>query len=279
LQNSLKNRAFQGIFQAGIEIALDTSQLLQSRFTRHLGDRKRIVPSGISPEPAESDIMKLEISIVDAPKQMPTHTILDLRDYLTANVLEPMFLKDGVRWDRRFMNFFVLDNGCCPLEPTGLLKLNVPAHFSGRTSQLANAVTSALYRLGIRTGPLTCERNPDRPAEEIMVIPVNENPTALVAPPELNIAYARGCVVLHNLLGYQQVDGQFSFASDDVLKRASSVTQEQIAACVSSPVKVAQEIRRIPSPTSMRAINRVLEEIKRFAEWAVNHNYRKLVAA
>ncbi|HOW64344.1 MAG TPA: hypothetical protein P5186_14785 [Candidatus Paceibacterota bacterium] len=223
--------------------------------------------------------MKLEISIVDAPKQMPTHTILDLRDYLTVNVLEHLFLKDGVQWDRRFMNFFDLDNTCSPLEPTGVIKLNVPPHFSGRTTQLADAIVSALFQLGIRTGPLTCEKNPDRPTEEIMIIPVTENPTALVAPPALNIAYSRGCVVLHDLLGYQPVDGQFSFASEDVLKRASSVTQEQIAACVSSPVKVADQIRRIPSPTSVRALNRVLEEIKRFAEWAVSHNYRKLVAA
>jgi hypothetical protein len=223
--------------------------------------------------------MKLQIIIPDAPKQLPTHTILDLCDYLSAKVLEPLFAREGAPWDHRFMNFFVLDNTCDPLESTGTIRMAVPLLFAGRVGYLEEAIRGALFQLGIRTGTIRYEKNTSGPAQEIMVIPVEENPTALIAPPAVNIAYARGCVVLHNLLGYRPVDGCYRFSSEEILQRASTVTEEQIAACVVSPVKVADEIRRVPSPSATRAVARCLEEIKGFARWAVSHNYRQLVAA
>lgn len=223
--------------------------------------------------------MKLQFSIVDAPQQMPTHTILDLCDFLTAKVLEPMFLKEGQQWDRRFMNFFVMDSSCDLLEPTGIMKLAVPQFFAGRNSELEEAVTGKLYALGIRTGSITFEKANAHSNAEIMVIPITENPTALIAPPPVNITQARGCVVLRDLLGYQQVNGKYVFASEEILKRAASITEDQIAARVASPVKVGKEVKRLPSPVTVRAVARCLEEIKRFAQWAISHNYRQLAAA
>lgn len=223
--------------------------------------------------------MKLQFRIVDAPDQMPTHTILDLCDYLTVKVLEPMFLKEGKQWDRRFINFFVMDSSCNLLEPTGVMKLTVPMFFAGRNTELEEAIIAKLYELGIRTGPITYVKPKVHSGAEVMVIPITENPTALIAPPPVNITQARGCVVLRDLLGYRQVDGKYIFASEDILKRASSITEDQIAARVASPVKVGKEVKRVPSPVTVQAINRCLEEIKRFAQWAVSHNYRQLAAA
>lgn len=44
-------------------------------------------------------------------------------------------------------------------------------------------------------------------------------------------------------------------------------------------VKSEQGVRRTPSPASMKAVYRRLEEVKRFAQWALSHNYRHLAAA
>jgi hypothetical protein len=236
-------------------------------------------PSDEPPDDRSIRVMKLQFSIVDAPKQMPTQTILELCDFLNANVLEPMLRDEGNAWDRRFMNFFVLDSTCDLLEPTGVMKLTVPGFFAGRTGQLEEAITTKLFQLGIRTGKITYEKNTRRHAPDIMVITVTQNPTVLISPPPVNMTHARGCVVLRDLLGYRQVDGRYVFASEDILKRASALTEDEIAARVASPVKVGEEVKRVSSPIVVRAIGRCLEEIKSFAQWAVTHNYRQLAAA
>ena len=223
--------------------------------------------------------MKLQFSIVDGLKQLPTNTVLDLCDYLTVNVLEPLFRREGHQWDRRFMNFFIMDSSCDLMEPTGTLKLAVPPYFAGRTGQLESAITRKLFELGIRTGKITYAPAQRHAQAGVMIVPITENPTALIAPPPVNITHSRGCVVLRDLLGYSQVDGKYVFASDDILKRVTSITEEDIAAKVASPVKVGKEVKRVSSPITVRAIHRCLEEIKSFAQWAVSHNYRQLAAA
>jgi hypothetical protein len=37
-------------------------------------------------------------------------------------------------------------------------------------------------------------------------------------------------------------------------------------------------VRRLPSPISVRAVHRCLDEVKQFAEWAVSHKYAGLAA-
>ena len=91
----------------------------------------------------------------------------------------------------------------------------------------------------------------------------------------------RGTVVLRDLLGYQSANGRYEFAADDVLQRIAAVTEDRIAACTASPVQDAQSgagVRRTPSPISMKAVQRCLEEIRLFAEWASGHQYKRLAA-
>jgi hypothetical protein len=88
----------------------------------------------------------------------------------------------------------------------------------------------------------------------------------------------RGCLVLRDLLGYQSVNGRYEFTADDLVQRVTKVTEDKIAACTASPVKSSEGVRRTPSPISMKAIRRCLEEVKQFGLWAMNHNYRRLAA-
>jgi len=37
-------------------------------------------------------------------------------------------------------------------------------------------------------------------------------------------------------------------------------------------------LRRTPSPASMKAVRRCLDEVRQFALWALNHNHPKLAA-
>jgi hypothetical protein len=83
---------------------------------------------------------------------------------------------------------------------------------------------------------------------------------------------------LKNKLGYQKINGRYEFAAEDLVKRASSITEKSIAACTASPLRGADGIRRTPSPVSMKAIRRCLEEIRQFGQWALSHNYCKLAA-
>lgn len=206
---------------------------------------------------------------------------MDLCDYLTAQVLQPMLARNGAKWERRFMDFLSFDNTCNPLDPTGTIRLAVPPLLAGHVGQLEEAITRELSRLKIKTGPFVYERDPALKTVQAIEIPITDNPTALVEPPEVNMSYTRGCLVLRDLLGYQKVNGRYEFVADDLLKRVSAVTEDKIAACTASPVRdpeVRGEVRRKPSPVSMKAMARCLEEIKQFAQWAMNHHYRKLAA-
>jgi hypothetical protein len=221
---------------------------------------------------------KLNFTIADGPVHWRTHRIMELCDYLTGSVLEPLFAREGAKWDRRFMDFFSFDNACDPLEPTGTIKFAVPPLFAGRAGELESAILRELSKLKIKTGPFLYERDPMLNTIQVIQIPILENPTALVAPPDVNMSQTRGCLVLRDLLGYQKINGRYEFAADDLLKRVSSVTEDKIAACTASPVRLSEGVRRTPSPISMKAIRRCLDEVRLFGLWALNHNHRKLAA-
>lgn len=225
--------------------------------------------------------MVINFTIADGPGQLRTHRIMDLCDYLTTKVLEPMFVTNGMTWDRRFMDFITFEDTREAFEPTGTIKFSVPPLFAGQVGALEEAIGGELARLGIKTGPYTYERQMVGSGVPIIRIPIIENPTESVAPPEVNMSYTRGCLVLRDVLGYQKVNGRYEFAADDLLKRVSSVTNDKIASCTTSPVRDRQTqegVRRTPSAVSMRSIARCLDEIRQFALWAVKHNYRRLAA-
>jgi len=221
---------------------------------------------------------KLSFTLADGPIYWRTHRVMELCEYLTANVLEPMFARAGEKWNRRFMDFFTFDNTCDPLEPTGTIRFAVPPLFAGQVAELESAISQELAKLRIKTGPFQYERDPGLHTVKAICIPVTENPTALAAPPEVNMSHTRGCVVLRDLLGYQRVNGRYEFTADDLVQRVSSVTEDKIAACTASPVKSVEGLRRTPSPISMKAVGRCLEEVRAFGLWALNHNHRKLAA-
>ena len=220
---------------------------------------------------------KLNFTIADGPVYWRTHRIMELCEYLTGTVLEPLFQREGAKWNRRFLDFFTFDNSCDPLEPTGTIRFTVPPLFAGRIGELEQAVIQELSKLKIKTEPFRYERDPELPIQ-VILIPIVENPTALVAPPDVNMSHTRGCLVLRDLLGYQRVNGRYEFTPGDLVKRVACVTDDKIAACTASPVKGLEGVRRTPSPISMKAIRRCLEEVKQFGLWAINHNYGKLAA-
>ena len=135
---------------------------------------------------------KLSFTIADAQPQPRTHRIMELCEHLTANVLAPLFVLEGVKWEARSMDFFTFDNTCDPLQPTGTIRFTVPPLFAGRTGELEAAIRCELSRLGIKAGPFTCERDPELKSARTLSIPIQENPTALLAPPEVNMSQTRG---------------------------------------------------------------------------------------
>jgi hypothetical protein len=222
---------------------------------------------------------KLNFTVADGPLHWRTHRIMELCDYLTGNVLEALFAREGAKWDRRFMDFVTFDNASDPLEPTGTIRFAVPPLFAGRIGELEGAILREFSKLKIKIAPFAYERDPALHTVETILIKITENPTALVAPPDVNMSHTRGCLVLRDLLGYQKVNGRYEFTADDLLKRVSSVTEDKIAACTASPVKSTEGLRRTPSPISMKAIRRCLDEVRQFGAWALSHNYRRLAAA
>jgi len=221
---------------------------------------------------------KLNFTLAEAPTGWRTHRIMELCDHLTARVLEPMFTRAGVKWTRQFLDFFGFDNSCDPLEPTGTILFTVPRLFAGQVTELESAILEELGRLGIKTGQFAYERDPVLQTVKAIRIPITENPTASMAPPAVNMSHTRGCLVLRDLLGYQKVNGRYEFTAADLVQRVSSVTEDKIAACTASPVKVRESVRPTPSAISMKAIRRCLEEIKQFGLWAMTHNHRRLAA-
>ena len=228
--------------------------------------------------PDENMNRRLNFTVAHAPAVWRTHRIMDLCDYLTATVLEPLFAREGAKWDHAFMDFFCFDNNCHPLEPTGTIRFRVPPLFAGRVGELERAIRSEFSKLKIKTGPFAYECDPKLQMVEMIVIPVTDNPTGLEAPPEVNMSQTRGCQVLRDLLGYQRTNGHYEFTPEDLLKRVSMVTEDKMAACTASPVKTPDGVRRTPSAVSMKAIRRCLEEIKQFGLWALNHNHERLAA-
>jgi hypothetical protein len=221
---------------------------------------------------------RLDFIIAEEPQELCTHRIADLCDYLTAQVLEPKFAQAGHCWHRRFMNFISFDPACDPMGPTGTIFVQVPMLFAGQAGELKQAVLREMAALGIKTGPIACETDPLHPERQSVTIPVIENPTVLIFPPDVNISYNRGAILLRDVLGYQPANGRYEFGADDLLKRVSSVSDEKIAACTASPLAGPEGVQRRSSPITMNSFRRCLEEIRQFALWATTHNYQSLAA-
>lgn len=225
---------------------------------------------------------KLSFTLLEETNPLHTRCIMDLCDYLTDRMLAPRLAASGARWEHEFMNFFSFDNACDPLQPTGTIFFHVPPLLTGCAGSLEQAIVEELGRLKIKTGAIVHEKHPGDPTAVVLRIPIVDNPTALLQPPEVNMSRTRGFVVLRDLLGFQPVNGRYEFSADELLKRVAAVTEDRIAACTASPVRdasMATGVRRTPSPVSMRAVRRCLEEIREFAEWAAGHDYRQLAAA
>lgn len=224
---------------------------------------------------------KLTFTLTEQVNPLRTRTIVDLCDYLTDKMLVPRFAASGSKWNHEFMNFFTFDNTCDPLQPVGTIIFTVPPLFAGCAASLQTAILDEFAKLKIKTGAIVHEEHPVVPLANVMRIQIVENPTALLQPPEVNMSTTRGTVVLRDVLGYQPTNGRYEFATDDVLQRISAVSEDKIAACTASPVRDAQSpagVRRSPSLVSMKAVQRCLEEVRQFAEWALGHNYRRLAA-
>ncbi len=228
--------------------------------------------------------MNRKLSFILLEQRNPLHTrcIMDLCDYLTDRMLAPRLAASGTKWEHDFMNFFSFDNACDPLQPTGAIFFHVPPLLAGCAGSLEKAIVEELTLLQIKTGAIVHEKDLNDPGSVVLRIPIVDNPTAALQPPEVNMSRTRGFVVLRDLLGYQPSNGRYEFAADELLRRVGTVTEERIAACTTSPVRdeqAAAGVRRSPSPVSMQAVHRCLEEIREFAEWALRHDYHRLAAA
>ncbi len=132
-------------------------------------------------------------SVTAKPPARPTALrIIDLCDYLSQKVLQPMLEQNGAKWDRRFMTFFNFDNTCNPLEPTGTLRLAVPPLLAGQAGELEHAVVQALSGLNIRAGALEYQRHPVHNAVQMITIPIVENPAVRPEAPDAPSRRAHG---------------------------------------------------------------------------------------
>jgi hypothetical protein len=171
---------------------------------------------------------KLSFTLAGGPIHWRTDRIKELCKYLTANVVAPMLTRNGAKSNRRFMNFFTYDNASDGLAPTGTIRFAVPPQFAGQVGELETSITQELAKLRIKAGPFKYERDPALNTAQAILIPITDNPTAQAAPPDVNMSHFRGCVVLTELLGFQRVNGRYEFSADDLVKRASSVTENRI---------------------------------------------------
>jgi len=223
----------------------------------------------------------LKFTIKDDQCPWHTHRIMDLCQFLAWNVLAPFCARHGARWDSRFAQSFTHDTSGDPFAATGTIIFTVPPLFSGQTGALEIDIHNALKKLGIQTGPFVFEKAQRGFAIRTIRIPILENPTKLSGPPDVTMSMISGCVVLRDLLGFSQCNGQFEMMPAELLKRIAAVTEAQIVRYSSSPMRDAgpkKVVKPVSNPITMRAIRRILEELSQFAQWAASHHYQRLLA-
>ena len=89
---------------------------------------------------------KLTFTIAEGPIHWRTHRVMELCEYLTGHVLEPMFKRTGWNWNPRFMNFFTFDNASHPLDPTGTIEFSVPPLLAGQVDWIEVPAPDAIPR-------------------------------------------------------------------------------------------------------------------------------------
>jgi hypothetical protein len=225
--------------------------------------------------------MSLTFTIADCEASPYTHRIWDLSHYLTVKALRPFFARQGVMWERHYADFVVPAKGVDPFQPTGTICFRVPPMFAGQVGELELALSAALGALGIKTGPWEQEESADGLGVEMIRIPVTENPTARCGPPEVNMSNSAGCLVLRDVLGYRPQRGGFEFRATDLLERVGAVTASQVVKCSTRTVRDPASPGRLRVTRSMataQRIQRCLDEVRRFAQWARDHDYERLKA-
>lgn len=233
----------------------------------------------LAPQPETN--MSLIFSIADRKDGHYTHRVWDLCHYLTDRVMKPFFARHNVAWERHAEDFFAPMKGATPFEPTGTILFRVPPMFAGQLGELESLIVAELARHGIRLGAFVREFSPDGLSVVRVQIPVTENPTAHCGPPEVNMSLSAGCLVLRDLLGYRQNHGSYEFTADDVLQRLEALTESQVVKCSTRTVRdpsAPGRLRVTQSAATAQRIQRCLEEVRRFAQWAKSHRYMRLRA-
>jgi hypothetical protein len=224
--------------------------------------------------------MSLKFTVAEETKSANTQTVLDLCDYLSHQVVDAFCAKQGGPWDSRFQNFFSHDVDCNPFEATGIIEFRPPGLFAGQIGGLENAIRAELMTLNIKFAEFEHVAGPHLNSPVIIRIRILDNPTAKNGPPEVTMSNTAGCVVLRDLLGVAEKEGQYVLNPVEVLQKVSSLKEEQIDSCTAAPVRDEKKgVRLVTSPTRAKAIHRCLAEIAQFARWAVSHHYQKVMAS
>jgi hypothetical protein len=225
--------------------------------------------------------MSLTLTIPENADRLPTHRIIDLCQYLTVKVLQPFFARNQVAWKKPSKDFFSPDGGTDPFEPSGTINFYPPALFAGQLGELETLIKKELARMKIKLGPFQRENHRVRRAVRVVRILIKENPTWDSGPPEVNLSTTAGSLVLRDILGFPQVNGTFQFTADEALKRIPTVTEEQIRKAALRPNRdpnAANRPRPMPSAMIIKRIQRALDELHRFAQWAKVHKFKNLIA-
>ncbi len=144
------------------------------------------------------------------------------------------------------------------LAPTGTIRFAVPPQLAGQVGELETSITQELAKLRIKAGPFKYERDPALNTVQNILIPITENPTALAAPPDVNMSHFRGCVVLSRAARLP--------ARQRALRVHRRRPRQARIVCHrgqnrrllnASPVKGSERVRRTPSPVRMRRVRRL----------------------
>ena len=98
-------------------------------------------------------------------------------------------------------------------------------------------------------------------------------------PPELNLANANAYLIFSDLLGYKGQDGFYSVPARDVIVRIDSYLKKidiQRVAREPSVEKGEKGATLIDAGYSEEQIERKLDQIRKIAKWAIDHDYENL---
>jgi len=233
-------------------------------------------------------LASINVTVADFEPPMSRETIYDLSNYLSNFIrYKTDFINQLTDFEKAYWNKngvagsdFITIDGLDMDSPVGTINVYLASLPERMQSILQKYLSNILSNEGFKFH-LKGIDDSKMFKSKVMRIQIDHNPFTnqkTDLPPELNMANMNAEIVLGKILGYDLSEGHLEIPVFDITNKLNNVTDQSIEQNerVTNRDWAPGKVQIISPGYSKDKIKYILNKLKEIAQWAINHDYKRL---